>query len=467
MLFNSIEFFIFLPIVVALYGVVPQAIRWVVLLVASYYFYMSWKWEYGLLVAATTFVNYAAAIALARVNNQHWRTLVCGAAVSATLAVLFAFKYLGFASESVNSMGRALVGHGLIDPIDLVLPVGISFYTFQTLSYTIDVYRKHYNAVTHLGKFALYIVFFPQLVAGPIERPQNLLPQLLSPPPMNPTLFGSGLRLILWGLVKKVVVADHLAMYVNVVYNDPGSTRGVAVILATLFFAIQIYCDFSGYSDIAIGTARLLGIRLMDNFRLPYFATSIQDFWRRWHISLSSWFRDYLYIPLGGNRGGVLRQNRNLFITFLVSGLWHGAAWTFVIWGAIHGLFMIAEQCVRRSGGAIGGVVGWAYTMCVVNVAWMFFRANRTADIPILFTSAIDYRESDLLLESLSKFDNVLCPVLAVGLLAAERIGETDRYAKLFDRSLLARFSLYSVGVSLIAIIGVFGRPSEFIYFQF
>ncbi len=467
MLFNSVEFVVFLAVVVALYAIVPQTIRWIILLISSYYFYMSWKIEYGLLILASTAINYVAAIVMTRVEQERTRFVICSAAVILTLGILFTFKYIGFAIDSINGVTESLLNARWIDPIQLVLPVGISFFTFQTLSYTIDVYRRTFTAVTHFGKFALYIVFFPQLVAGPIERPQNLMSQILSPPTPTPALFASGLQLILWGAIKKIVVADHLALYVNEVYNNPGANQGIAVILATLFFAIQIYCDFSGYTDIAIGSARLLGFRLMQNFDRPYLATSIQDFWRRWHISLSTWFRDYVYIPLGGNRGTVAIKNRNLLLTFVISGLWHGAAWTFVVWGAIHGVFIVLEQLLNRTGIRFQGIAGWAYTFTVVNLAWVFFRCNQIQDIPTIFTSAMNLSASALFVPSISKIDNLLCPLLAIGLLTAERLSTTSCFRVPFQNSLAFRYALYVTGILLVTTLGVFGRPNEFIYFQF
>ena len=280
MLFNSLEFLIFLPIVLLLHTMVAPTLRWVILLVCSYVFYMSWQWEYGGLMLATTSLNYAAGISLERFQSSRLRKLICFGTVGITLAILFVFKYLFFVCESVAYVNANLISDQWLQQLQtsLILPVGISFYTFQTLSYTIDVYRRQYQAVSHFGKFALYISFFPQLVAGPIERPQNLFPQLLVPTQSDPKLFVSGLRMILWGMIKKVVIADHLAIYVNAVYNNPESASGLTIPIATMLFSVQIYCDFSGYSDIAIGAARLLGVQLMKNFRTPYFACSVQEF---------------------------------------------------------------------------------------------------------------------------------------------------------------------------------------------
>ncbi|MEL6135438.1 MAG: MBOAT family O-acyltransferase, partial [Bacteroidota bacterium] len=300
------------------------------------------------------------------------------------LGLLFTFKYANFIGDSLNEVIGGTTP--FIPHLDLLLPVGISFYTFQTLSYTLEIYYGRLKPTAHLGKFGLFVAFFPQLVAGPIERSSHLLPQFDRKVTFDYTRVASGLHLVLWGLFKKVVVADRLALFVNEVYGQPEGYTGLSILLATLGFAFQIYCDFSAYSDMAIGLARMLGFDLMQNFRQPYLATSLADYWRRWHISLSTWFRDYVYIPLGGNRVVKWRWYYNLFLTFLVSGLWHGAAWTFVIWGAIHGLILVIEQMTGISGTKgksfpVGvRILRMIYTFVIVCLAWVFFRAESVAD---------------------------------------------------------------------------------------
>lgn len=305
---------------------------------------MSWKPEFIILIILSTIIDYFAGLKIYGSKSIKIKRLFLCFSIISNLGLLFAFKYFNFFSDSF----RALLQQFSIpmDPITLkvILPVGISFYTFQTMSYTIDVYREKIGAQKHLGIFAVYVSFFPQLVAGPIERATNLLPQFFEKHNFEYKRAADGLKLMLWGFFKKVVVADRLSSIVNIVYNDPTSFTGTPLILATIFFAFQIYCDFSGYSDIAIGAAQIMGFRLMDNFKRPYFSRSISEFWKRWHISLSTWFKDYLYIPLGGNRVAIPRWYANLFIVFLVSGLWHGANWTFVIWGALHGIYLILEM---------------------------------------------------------------------------------------------------------------------------
>lgn len=330
MLYNSVAFAVFLPIVFLIYWAIPHKFRWVLLLVASYYFYMSWDPKYVFLILMTTAISYFAAIGLEKAGSRKKKWIMTIAAV-VCLGVLFFFKYFNFFSQSV--IGFLNLFSLKLSPLTLkvILPVGISFYTFQTLSYVIDVYRGNVKAEHHFGYYAAFISFFPQLVAGPIERVNSLLPQIKAEHKFDYEKASYGIKMMIWGYFKKLVIADTLSQYVSVVYDNPRQYQGFSLVIATLFFAFQIYCDFSGYSDIAIGTAKLLGIDLTTNFKSPYFSQSVKEFWSRWHISLSTWFRDYVYIPLGGNRVGKIRHSLNLIITFLVSGLWHGANWTYVV----------------------------------------------------------------------------------------------------------------------------------------
>jgi alginate O-acetyltransferase complex protein AlgI len=343
LLFNSIHFVYFFPLVVAVYFITPARWRWALLLAASYYFYAAWKPEYLILIAFSTVVDYACALGMGRWSAVRLRRLLLYASIGTNIGMLFAFKYLTFFNKTVGALfAQFNIFYG-VPAFDILLPVGISFYTFQSLSYTIDVYRGRTAPERHFGIFALYVSFFPQLVAGPIERSYRLLPQFFEHRGFEPSRVTSGLRLMLWGFFMKLVIADRLAVFVNEVYADPAAFAASALITGTYFFAFQIFCDFAGYSCIAIGSARVLGYDLMQNFNRPYFATSIRDFWGRWHISLSTWFRDYVYVTLGGNRVGRRRWYANLFIVFAVSGLWHGAAWTFVIWGALHGTYLVVS----------------------------------------------------------------------------------------------------------------------------
>lgn len=395
MLFNSSQFLIFFPIVVGIYYLIPKKVRTYWLLAASYYFYMCWNAKYVILLLFSTVVTYVSGILLERYAVQEQekekrrRKRMC-LAVSfvLNLSLLFVFKYLDFGIETLN----AILNHlhiALHTPnVDLLLPVGISFYTFQALGYTMDVYRGEIPAEKNFFRYALFVSFFPQLVAGPIERSKNLLHQLDKPEKPTVDSLRDGLLLMLWGYFLKVALADRIAVFVDTVYGDFETYTGVYLIVATLLFAVQIYCDFAGYSVIAMGTAKILGIQLMENFNAPYFATSVAEFWRRWHISLSGWFRDYLYIPLGGNRKGRFRKYGNLLITFGVSGLWHGADWTYVIWGLLNGVYQIVGDLLApvkkkvavfleiKEESLSHRCIRTVTTFVLVDLAWVFFRAD-------------------------------------------------------------------------------------------
>ena len=338
-----------------------------------------------MLLVLSTLTDYLSALSMERWPTRRGKRIALGASLFVNLSLLGTFKYWNFLAEQFTWMGRLFVPGFESPTLDLVLPMGISFYTFQTMSYTIEVFCGRMAPERNLARFALYVSFFPQLVAGPIERPQRLLPQLRRCGEADASMLVSGMRLMLWGMFKKVVVADRLAVYVDLVYGNPEGYGGAQLTMATVFFAMQIYCDFSGYSDIAIGCARTLGIDLMKNFRRPYLAWCPTEFWRRWHISLSTWFRDYVYLPMGGSRRGKTRNAITLGATFLVSGLWHGANWTFVMWGAIHGAIVLVERGVRRIifHGRDAGPMGWGTrilgtvaTLFFVTLAWVFFRAD-------------------------------------------------------------------------------------------
>lgn len=333
MIFNSIAFAIFLPIVFILYWILPHRFRWLLLLISSYYFYMSWNIKYVGLIFFTTLISYLCALMIEKTQSIKFKRFYMMTSIIISIGILFLFKYFNFFSESVCNILNTFSIKLHPITLKLLLPVGISFYTFQTLSYVIDVYKGEVKAERHFGQYATFISFFPQLVAGPIERTKNLLPQIKSEHQFCYDKAVYGLRLMAWGFFKKILIADNLAIYVDKIYGNLSQYQGFSLIIATLFFTFQIYCDFSGYSDIAIGTAKLFNIDLMANFKSPYFSASVHEFWSRWHISLSTWFRDYVYIPLGGNRCTKLRHNFNLLITFLISGLWHGANWTYVVWG--------------------------------------------------------------------------------------------------------------------------------------
>lgn len=347
MIFNSLHYVIFLPVVVILYYVLPHRLRWMLLLVSSYYFYMQANPWYGLILLFSTVIDYVVSRKMEQEDVVLRRKIYLGISLMGNLGMLFVFKYFDFFSESLSGLIRFVGGQTHLPTLNLLLPVGISFYTFQTLSYTIDVYRKKRKAETHFGYFALYVSFFPQLVAGPIERSERLIPQLKQEQLFSYEKAVNGVLRICFGFFKKVVIADQLAILVNTVFNTAYPFNGFQYVVAIFAFGIQIYCDFSGYSDIAIGSSQLMGIKLMENFRRPYYAYSVGEFWGRWHISLSSWLRDYLTLPLvrsAKNPKSKWVKNYSVLVTFLLCGLWHGARWTFVLWGLIQGIYLVTEK---------------------------------------------------------------------------------------------------------------------------
>jgi D-alanyl-lipoteichoic acid acyltransferase DltB (MBOAT superfamily) len=482
MLFNSFEFLLFYLIVVATFFALPQRHRWILLLASSYYFYMSWKAEYLVLILAATLINYGAGLGMERSQNTTIRRSLLITGVLSSLSILFTFKYLDFFSQSVEDMLESMNIFRDMPFFELILPLGISFYTFQAIGYAIDVYRGDTKAERHLGIFALYVSFFPQLVAGPIERSYHLLPQFKHETHFEGWRLSSGLQLILWGLIKKVIIADTLSAVVDTVYAAPGAYSGPFLILATLFFAVQIYCDFSGYSDMAVGTARIMGYDLMTNFSRPYFADSVADFWRRWHISLSTWFRDYVYRPLGGNRVPVGTWIRNILVVFLLSGVWHGANWTFIAWGGIHGITMIAGRLTAPLRSRITIGIGltrlprlhkFLRIMCVIVIAvtaWVFFRAQSLAEALLILQGFWDFEGSNLQTLwalGLTRFQLATAFGGIVLLFAFEWVQEYQPQSILGLWQIRAlRWSTYLAAFYGIVSFGVFGNL-EFIYFQF
>ncbi|MBE6097709.1 MAG: MBOAT family protein [Schwartzia succinivorans] len=472
--FNSSQYAIFLPLVFILYWWLPHRFRWGLLLVASYYFYMSWNPQYVVLILGTTIVSYISAILLERLDSPQQKRLVIVVAGLICLGVLFVFKYFNFISESVAYVCAQLAIP--LHPITLqvLLPVGISFYTFQTLSYVIDVYKGKVKAEHHFGQYATFISFFPQLVAGPIERTQNLLPQIKSVKTFGYNEAVYGLRLMAWGFFKKLVVADNAALIVDNVYGSLDKCTGLDLLLAVFLFTLQIYCDFSGYSDIAIGSARILGIKLMTNFKSPYWSGSLKEFWGRWHISLSTWFRDYLYIPLGGSRCSTLQHNINIMITFLVSGLWHGANWTFVFWGGIHGAVQVIENLlglnkVERHGR--NRILSAILIFTICNVAWVFFRSRTISDAfyilgnIIIPTSGIEWYLHSGVGIAKSSVTTLLIPILMI--FAFDYVSlKKDVLEWLSDLKTSVRWGIYIV-IIFWTILKMPLETSSFIYFQF
>ena len=480
MLFNSLEFILFFPIVVAAYFILRPKYRWILLLLASYYFYMCWDYRYIVLIMFSTVVDYFSGIIIHKTDKKKVKTTFLLASLGTNLGLLFFFKYFNFFGESLTYVFDKANIFVDIPVYDYLLPVGISFYTFQTLSYTIDIYKGKQKPEYHFGRFALFVSFFPQLVAGPIERSVNLLPQFRQDFKFEYARVRYGILLMTWGFFKKVVIADRLAEYVNLVYNNPGEFEGLQNIIATLFFSFQIYCDFSGYSDIAIGAAMIMGYRLMTNFRRPYFAASIREFWARWHISLSTWFRDYVYIPLGGNRVVKWRWYYNLFITFLVSGLWHGAEWTFVIWGALHGFYLIFAIVSEKWRVKLNSLIGltkspglYKFTQILVTFAlvyfsWIFFRANNTADAFQIIGKTFSFSGGSNLNLFTFNIDFYIAFISIAILLVIELFEE---YAQLSQRAMqfvprAAKWAILVVVIFVIFVLGVWDE-ADFLYFQF
>lgn len=477
MLFNSIDFAIFLPIVFAAYWLVGKkqiTIQNLVILVASYVFYGWWDWRFLSLIFISSLADYLIGIQLKSESREPGRKLFLSISLLLNLGMLGFFKYFNF---FVDNFVEAFSFFGMsISPVSLqiILPVGISFYTFQTLSYTIDVYRRKLEPTTDVVAFFAYVSFFPQLVAGPIERATNLIPQFTRERTFEYKKAVDGGRQILWGLFKKMVIADNCAMIVNQIFDNYEDHTGSTLLLGGILFAFQIYGDFSGYSDIAIGTSRLFGFDLMKNFAFPYFSRDIAEFWRRWHISLSTWFRDYLYIPLGGSRGGTSLKIRNTFIIFIVSGFWHGANWTFVVWGFLNALYFLPLLLGNRNRRYTGEIaegrmlpslqegVQILLTFLLTVLAWVFFRAESIGD-------ALSYLQG---IASISLFSlPALLTIKLAGLLglfiAVEWVHRTKEYGLQLSEKIpkVINWAIYYLIILMILEFG--GEPQEFIYFQF
>ena len=497
MLFNSAEFLIFFPVVTLIYFLIPQKIKWVWLLLASYYFYMCWNPRYALLMAASTLITYLSGILIGRAGKnpdqkkaEKNKRLTVAASFLSNLGILVFFKYFGFLTDTANTLLNFFGKSAVVPRFDVVLPVGISFYTFQALSYTMDVYRGEIEPEKNPFRYALFVSFFPQLVAGPIERSKNLLHQLHEEHYFSLPRAKRGLQLMLWGFFQKLVIADRAAILVNQVYNHYTDYGGVELLLATVLFALQIYCDFSSYTDIARGAAEVMGFSLMKNFEEPYFAKTIAQFWRDWHISLSGWFRDYLYIPLGGNKRGQVRKYLNIMIVFLASGLWHGANWTFVIWGFLHGFYQVAGGATLAARKRISALLGidrntHAYhlfqrmiTFSLVCFGWIFFRANSVSDafgiVRKIFCEWNPWVLSGdgLTALGLSGADlNILIFAAAIlFLVSTMHYYQIQIRAAFAKNHLILRWLVLYAAIFFILIFGIYGpgfSESQFIYFQF
>ncbi len=476
MLFNSIEFLLFLPFVLFLYWFVFQKnikFQNIIILISSYIFYGWWDYRFLSLIFLSTVIDYFIGLKIFKEPFKKKKKLLLWCSVFFNLGVLGFFKYYNFFVESwldlFSSIGYNI---GSVWTLNIILPVGISFYTFQTMSYTIDIYKNKLEPTKNFISFASFVSFFPQLVAGPIERATNLLPQILNKRVFNRRQAAQGLRLILWGLFKKVVVADSLAPIVNDIFGNYQDYNGFSLWLGAIYFAFQIYCDFSGYSDMAIGTAKLFGFELMSNFKFPYFSRTIGEFWRRWHISLSTWFRDYLYIPLGGSKKGEWGSLRNIFIIFLVSGFWHGANWTFIVWGLFHSLLFIPSFILKNNRKNINSIVGQhnilptilelyqvITTFILVTIGWVFFRSQN-------IQNSLNYLSKGLEFDNNFDYPSNNILVYLTILIIVEWNGRYDERDVLGKVPKKLTFMTLLIIISLI-IINFTNESKEFIYFDF
>ncbi len=456
---------------------------------------MSWNPSYAVLIAVSTIITYLSGLLIDRANNirnvqrsLQLKKLWVFLSLASNLSILFLFKYYNFFSDSLASVSTYFHSPIHTPSFEYLLPIGISFYTFQALSYTLDVYRKDVKAERNLGKYALFVSFFPQLVAGPIEKSKDLLHQFDEKHSFDYVRVKNGLLLILWGLFQKMVVADRLAILVTTVYNNPSDYKGFEIALATVFFAFQIYCDFSAYSDIARGVAEVMGFRLSLNFKSPYFSKSIKEFWRRWHITLGAWFKDYLYIPLGGNRRGKLRNYANIMVVFLVAGLWHGATLNFIIWGALHGVYQVMGDLLKpikvtiiktfkiKTNSLSYKTFQVLVTFMLVTFAWIFFRASSFTSAVIIIQNMLYFNPEVFINGSiyelgLGKKDLILA-ILSIGAIFGVNLLQRTSSIRstLLERNIGLRWSFYLSAVAIILIFGMYGpeyNPEQFIYFQF
>lgn len=486
MLFNSFEFLLFFFIVTVIYYIIPHKVRWIWILLSSYYFYMRADPKYIIILIFITLLSYLSGIAIEKSIKYKKNVMILG--ILCNIAVLFVFKYYNFFIKSVAGILTVINIKLHISYLTFNLPVGISFYIFEAMAYIIDVYRGSIKAEKNLFKYASFIAFFPQLLAGPIERAGHMLVQFNEKHLFNYEKIKSGLLLIVWGLFQKLVVADRLSKFTDTVFMHPNNYRGFEMVIASLFFTFQIYCDFCGYSDMAIGTARVLGFELSRNFDRPYFSKSIREFWRRWHITLCSWFKDYLYIPLGGNRCSKIKNYINIMIVFIASGLWHGATVSFIAWGALHGIYQITEKLIGPFWNKV--VVrlkikthSLSYksfqvikTFILVDFAWIFFKAG-SFKVAITFIKNMFYFNPQVFTDgSIYKlglsYKEFWIGVFGIAIILMENLLQrnNDIYNKLMNKHMAIRWSLYITSLIFIIIFGVYGpdyNPQEFIYFQF
>ena len=469
MLCNSLQFVFFFIVITLAYYSLPHRGRIWLLLLASCYFYAVFQPIYILILFVTIIVDYFAGIWIAEATGKKRKWLLIISLIS-NIGFLAYFKYFNFFVENINNVFFRFGSDSHIEILKIILPIGLSFHTFQAMSYTIEVYRGNQKAEKDFSIYALYVMFYPQLVAGPIERPQNLLWQFHTHFKYDFANLKEGLMRIAWGMFKKVVIADRLSMVVDYCYDTPTDHNGLTLLVATIFFTFQIYCDFSGYSDIAIGAARVMGFKLMENFDAPYFSKSINEFWRRWHISLSGWFRDYLYIPLGGNRVGESRKYFNLFFVFMMSGLWHGAAWTYIIWGALHGIYLVLAQMRERYlkisygnffSNKFINAFNLSFTFILVMLTWVFFRAKGMTNAKIILMKIFDFSNYGSLASPLHTNEMIFCWILIAFLLVKDKL-----FGQISTQKTPQFYLKFTVLLVFCYFFGVF-KSNQFIYFQF
>lgn len=495
MQFTSIKFLIFFLTVSVLYYIIPHKFRWVWLLICSYFFYMVLNPKYAILIATSTIITYLSGLLIEKANkiinekkSTQLKKLWVFASFSSNLGILFLFKYYNFFNDSLSRLLHVFSLSNHAPSFEYLLPLGISFYTLQALSYTVDVYRKDVPAQKNIGKYALFVSFFPSIVSGPIEKSKNMLHQFDEKHNFNYDRVKNGLLLMLWGVFVKMVVSDRLAVLVNTVYNNPNNYKGFTTFLATLFFTFQIYCDFMSYSDIARGAAEVLGFNVTNNFHQPYMSRSIREFWSRWHVSLTSWFKDYLYFPLGGNRCGNFRKNYNIMIVFLVSGLWHGATFNFIIWGGLHGLYQIIENVskpfkerVIKTFKIKTEVFSFKFlqvfiTFMLVNFAWIFFKASSFTTALVIIKNIFYFNPWVLLNGSIFKlgldlkdFSIAIIGIILVIIVDILRRTKNLRIS-LAKQNIMFRWITYVGAVAVILVFGLYGpgySMQQFIYSQF
>lgn len=481
MLFSTAAFAVFMTVVFLIYWLMPHRFRWIIILAANAWFYISYDVRYLAVILITMLASYICAILIEKQSIDKKKKTIMAAGIVVTLSLLLVFKYLNFALYTVAKvLGRFAIPMQETT-LKLIMPVGISFYTFMAVGYIADVYKGRTNAVRHFGKYAIFVSFFPNISSGPIERAAHFIPQIDKEKSFDYDSVVYGARLLLLGLIKKIVIADMMAKYVDEIFNKVPEHYGICFAWATLLYTFQIYCDFSGYSDMAVGVAKMLGFDLIINFRQPYLAGSIKGFWGRWHISLSTWFRDYVYIPLGGNRCSKIRRDINLLITFLCSGLWHGASWTFVLWGGIHGVCQIIENRIKEAAGLTRDkekaltrpvkILLTLLTFCIVSYAWMFFRANSISEALYVVRSMFtDFSVSGAMAQMTMSTKSVVKTTAAIGLLIIyDLFNERRDLLKEMNRlKAPVRFVIYVVSAIIVIALKVNNQfAQEFIYFKF